>query len=136
MNGIEALGEAISSLADVNMDSELTKSLEIVTGISGMAQLSIAWSKQWATDAKKYYIDSLEAIGDPSKSATAAAEYSVYQEDLQQGQTEMGQQDTILQSAKTVLKGLGSAMDQVYSIMEGPIQLTQAENKAILILGS
>ncbi len=136
MNGIQALGEAMSTLTEVNMDSQMSKAMEIVTLILATSTLSLDWSKGWEEDAKLYYIDSLKAVGDQSSSATAAADYAKYQEDLQQGQNEVGNQDNIGQSNKSVLKGLGNAMDQVYSTMQGPVQFMKALNKAILMMGS
>lgn len=136
MNGTEAIGQAVSQMSDVNMDSEMTKSFEIVAMITVTSQCSMDWSTEWNKAAYKYYVDSLKAVQDQSYSATAAADYSQYQQELQEGQTDLGSQDNILQSNKTVLKSLGNAMDQVYSVMQGPIQFQKATNKAILIMGN
>ena len=136
MKGIEALGSAIATMSDVNMDSELTKSFQIVTAILSISKLSVDWSKQWSDDSLKYFTDSLNVLGDPGASATAAADYALYQQHLQQGQTEIGSQNNILQSNKSVLKGLGNAMDQVYSLMQAPMQFVKALNRAILAMGN
>ena len=103
MNGVAVLGEAISTMSDVNMESQIGKSAGVVTMISAMAALSLDWSKQWDQDAEQYYTDSLQAVGDQSATATAAADYSEYQVDLQQGQLEIGGQDSLLQNDKAIL---------------------------------
>lgn len=133
---MHALGEAISTMSEVNSASEMTKSYEIVVMITATSQCSMDWSKEWNQAAYKYYVDSLQAVKDQSYSAIAAADYSQYQQDLQEGQTDLGNQDNILQSNKSVLKALGNAMDQVYSLMQAPIQLEKATSNAILIMRS
>ncbi len=134
INGNIALGAAVGEMADVTMGSQMSASVEILTLIGCSAPLSIDWSKQWAEDAKQYYIDSLSIIEDPKYSAVAAADYAKYQIDLQKGQNEMGSQDNLLQNNKSVLKTLGNAMDQVYNIMQVPIQQQKALSKELLIL--
>jgi hypothetical protein len=136
VNGTQALGEAIANMSDVNMASEMSKALEIVSMITVTSQCSIDWSKDWSEKAYQYFVDSLSVVEDPSYTAKAAADYSFYQEDMQLGQTGLGMQDNILQSNKTVLKTLGNAMDQVYSVMQGPMEAQKAVNRIILIMGN
>jgi len=131
-----ALARAIGAMADINSASEATKSSEIVTNIGASADKSISWSVQWKLDAGNYYDDELATVLDQKYTAIAAADYAKYQLDQQQGQTEMGVLNSILDVDKTVLKGLGDAMQNVYKIMEGPIEFLKALTKAILILGS
>jgi len=131
-----ALARAIGAMADINSESESTKSDEIVTNIGASADKSMDWSKQWNTDAQTYYIDELSTVSDQKYTAIAAADYATYQLHQQQGQTELGVLNSILDVDKTVLKGLGDAMQNVYKIMEGRVEFLKALTKAILVLGS
>ena len=131
-----ALARAIARMSDTNMDSESTKSVEIVTNISASASKSMDWSTQWNADALQYYIDELSIVSDQKYSAIAAADYAKYQQDQQQGQTEIGAINSLLDVDKTVLKGLGDAMQNVYKVMEAPVEFMKALTKAILILVS
>ncbi|MBX7066681.1 MAG: hypothetical protein K1X28_05570 [Parachlamydiales bacterium] len=136
MNGTEALGEAVSSLSDVTMSSEMTKAGGIVTMIQGVSLLSVAITSWWNYLSQQYAIAMFSSVTDPSYSAKAAAAYSAYSQAQQEGQFEMSQQDNVLSLDKGVLKQLGNAMDQTYSLMQAPMQLAKATSKAILILGS
>lgn len=131
-----ALARAVATMADTNAESETTKSVEIVTTISGSASKSMDWSEAWNDDAETYYIDELSSVKDQSYSAIAAADYAKYQQDQQQGQTEIGTLNSILDVDKTVLKGLGDAMQNVYKVLEAPVEFLKALTKAILIVGS
>lgn len=134
-NGNIALAQGVAQMSDVTQSAMLDKSVEILTLIGSSAPLSLSWSKQWTLDSRQYYIDSLKVITKASYSAKAAADYAKYQEDIQEGQLEMSGQNNLLQDNKSVLKTLGNAMDQVYSIMQGPVQQEKALNKEILIAG-
>ena len=114
----------------------MTKSVEIVTNIGASGLKSVAWVDAWDVDAQNYYIDELLTVKDQSYSAKAAADYAKYQQDQQQGQTEMGTLNSVLDVDKTVLKGLGDAMQNVYKVLEAPVEFLKALTKAILIVGS
>lgn len=131
-----ALASAIGQMADINMDSETTKSLEIVTNIGASADKSFSWSKQWEDDAREYYVDELLTGMDQKYAAYAAAAYAKYQQDQSQGQVEIGMLNSILDVDKTVLKGLGDAMQSVYKVEQSPIEFLKSLTKAILILGN
>lgn len=131
-----ALARAVGAMADINTQSEMTKSVEIVTTISASASKSMDWTEAWDQDAQNYYIDELSTVGDQKYSAIAAADYAQYQQDQQQGQTEIGTLNGLLDVDKTVLKGLGDAMQNVYKVLEAPVEFLKALTKAILIVGS
>ncbi len=136
MNGTEAIAEAVAQLSDGTMNAEMTKSGSIVTMIQGISLLSIALTGWWNYLAEQYAICMFSSVSDPSYSAKAAAAYSTYQQQQQEGQYELSEQDNSLQSNKGVLKALGNAMDQVYTLMEGPLQLAKGTSQAILMMGS
>ncbi|MBX7066676.1 MAG: hypothetical protein K1X28_05545 [Parachlamydiales bacterium] len=136
MNGTEAIGEAVSSLSDTTLDSEMTKAGGIVTMIQGISLLSVAITGWWNYLSQQYAIAMFSSVSDPSYSAKAAAAYSAYTQAQQEGQFELDQQDNVLSLDKGVLKQLGNAMDQVYSLMQAPMQLAKATTKAILIMGN
>jgi hypothetical protein len=136
MNGVEALGKAMDTMAAGNNDSEITVANEVFFLIGAAMPLAMAWSYKLAEDQGRDFTDSMDIPHDPSKAAQAAADYAKYTADSSQMNEETGYQNNILQNQKTQVRTLGTALDAVYNLAEAPAQELESLGRILLTFAS
>lgn len=136
MSAVIALAESMEVMTDVNIQSQITTALSLFYDMACYVPLIAAWSGKLKEDQIQYFVDSLKIPDNPSMSAQAASDYMEYSKDSAEMDTDTGKLNNMIQSGKSQVQGEGQAMDQVYNLMEGPLQLLKATLQAITIAAS
>lgn len=131
-SSISALAEGIGAQADTNRAHQMTTANFVLALVQATFPLQEAWAAKLQEDANRYYVDSLEAVSHPAKSAQAAADNVQKGIDSKQSNVEMGDQTNLIETAKAQAQMDGKAMATTFTLEVPVMSYVQKLTDALL----